>query len=584
VTALAQGNRWRLLIPIALFVIALSIRLVGIGWGLKNELHNQSYHPDEPVNWMYSQQIEPAKLKFTPGFYKYGTLYLTGLRIVSDMTAAYSGGPDPKNPDATWAFVSRCHLAGRVLGAIGGALTVLLVFLMLRRFIGLLGAGAAAALIAVAPGHVVHSRFQTVDVFATLLLVASAFFALRLIPEGEEPIPQKAFMRDLLLSAAFAGLSAGTKYTGALGLVTLLAILFLCHRPRFLKDAAIGLGVCVLAFLISTPGALLEHDKFMEDFGFEMGHAAAGHGLVFAGTSSGFLYHFGNLQSGIGTILVLIGLAGLGYAAYRRHKWAIALLVFFVPYYILIGRAQDKYMRYTFPLYLGVAAGFGYAVSAGQRKGGWGRSVVALGILGLGGVDSGGLVRTARYTAWMVGEDPRDATARGLKKEADKNPNAVVGLASDPWYWSPPLFPDAPEPRSVPLPTRMAQMAAAQHPAVTFFQPPDAPAHVFDDRLITLTKPDFVVFSTLESTPMTNLLGVDTPATFASLDKAAQTERVNRLETGKIAAGQFASFVQALSADYELADLQGEHADPVEDMQYVQPELYIWKRKAPKTP
>ncbi len=59
--------RW--LVPLLVFLAALAIRLPGIGWGLKNDLHNQSYHPDEEVIYWASQRVEPAKLKFTPGFY-----------------------------------------------------------------------------------------------------------------------------------------------------------------------------------------------------------------------------------------------------------------------------------------------------------------------------------------------------------------------------------------------------------------------------------------------------------------------------------------------------------------------------------
>ncbi|RYG42037.1 hypothetical protein EON79_19690, partial [bacterium] len=147
-------NRLRIgaFIGAGLFLFALLIRLVGIGWGLRNDLHDWSYHPDEPVIQLYSQRIEPTQGAFTPGFYNYGTFYLTTLKVASDVVAGYTGGPDPKNllGDQSLAFYSRVTLAGRILSALAGAGTVLLAFLMLRRWTGLLGGTMGALVLAVA--------------------------------------------------------------------------------------------------------------------------------------------------------------------------------------------------------------------------------------------------------------------------------------------------------------------------------------------------------------------------------------------------------------------------------------------------
>lgn len=568
--AVVRKDRGRLVLPAILFALALLLRLFGIGWGLKNDLHNQSYHPDEPLIWAVSQQLEPAKLHLTPGFYNYGTLYLTVLKVTSDMTGAYTGTPDGKDPDALWAYVSRCHLAGRIVSAVAGAGTVLVVFLMMRRFLGDFGASIGAAAILVAPAHVVHSRFQTVDVFATFLLAVGAYFALRLIPVGKEEAPPKVAMRWVILSALFVGLSAGTKYTGILGLLSLWMVLFLCRRSTFLKDAAVSLGVAILSFLVATPGALLETQAFLRDVGFEMSHTAEGHGLVFAGTANGYLYHFANLMSGIGVAILFIGLAGLVYAAYRKQYWVFALLAFFLPYYFLIGGATDKYMRYTFPLYIAIAAGFGFAMVEGHRKQGMGLAVVLLGLLGLGGVfDGRGLMGAGKDTQWMMNPDPRDAAARYLKEAANAKPDTVVGLPSDPWYWSPPLFPDSTCLRSVPFSNRMELMQRATHPRVAYFVEPGGSHHPYDSRLITETKPDYVAISSLEMMPRERL-----------------SRRTGLGDEASVVGEQFKQFWLALTRDYVVDRQFGSVTESVEDMQYIQPIVWIWKRKdeKPATP
>ena len=558
-------ERLRILIPLAVFAIALAIRLVGIGWGLKNDLHNQSYHPDEEDIFRYSQGVEPAHLKFTPGVYNYGTFYLTTLCVASDMTAAYTGSPDTKSSDSVWSYIARCNLAGRIISALAGAGTVLLVFFISLRLTNLLGGLSAAAILAVAPGHVVHSRFQTVDVMAVFLLAASALFALKLIPkEGEEPTSSKQVLKWIIASGVFAGLSAGTKYTGIIGIISLLVVLFAYRKSTFARDGLIGLAATIGAFVISCPGILLDNEAFMRDFKYEMLHTSTGHGLVFEGTANGFVYHLLNLFQGVGTFATVIGAGTLVYAAFTKKIWAIALLAFMVPYYILIGRAEVKFLRYTFPLYVGLSVGFGYAIAKGQEHKKWGRYVVGAGILAVGGLDGAGLVGTARFTGYMTAVDPRDAAAIYLKDQAKTNPAMVVGLPEDPWFWSPPLFKDSTiARRSMNPKDRDEAMRAATAPAETYYKTPEGNPTQFDKRLLTEIKPDFVTYSSFEYADPERLQG-----------------RTDVSDDGKGLAAEYKEFVEALKQGYDPDKTFGDDVLLVQDLAYVQPHVRVWKRKA----
>jgi hypothetical protein len=554
-----------LYVALGLFGFALLFRLIGIGWGLKNDLHNQSYHPDELVIFGYAQTIEPAKGKFTPGFYNYGTLYLTTLRIASDVVTGYTGGPDEKNPDSTWDWASRCHLGGRVVSALAGAGTVAVVFLLLFRFTNLFGSVFGALLVAVAPAHVVHSRFQTVDVLATFFLALSAYYALKLIP-GKEPeeVADRAAMKFALLSGLFAGLSAGTKYTGILALATLVVALLLSKRPGWIKYGAAGIGMALLAFVVTTPGILLDTAKFMKDFRYEMTHTSTGHGLVFEGTANGFLYHFVNLLVGVGPILTVMGLAGLAFAVFRKQPWALALLAFFVLYYLLIGRAEVKFLRYTFPLYISMAAGFGYLVAEAQRRQGWGRLVVALGIAGIGGLDPGGMRQAAQMTAWMAGEDPRDSAARYLKTNGA---GTSVGLVSDPWFYTPPMYPNTGVSRAVPFEARMQEMRAATDPQVVFHVPadPTVAPYDFNTDLLTVDRPERVTISSFEYGDLFRLRNVPGLSQLTQL----QVDRAKAFQT-------------QLEKDYKPEigfGGDGLLVQAVHDLEYIRPQVSIWKRR-----
>ncbi|MCH8274804.1 MAG: glycosyltransferase family 39 protein, partial [Armatimonadetes bacterium] len=261
------------------FVVAFGIRLSGIGWGLPTEYRHQSLHPDEPLIKMHADD----KPYFRPGFYSYGTSYLTFLKVAADAGRAYGWvrhGDDV--PD--WQTDRDIHLTGRVLSAIAGAATVVVVFLLLLRLTGLLGAGLGAMAMALAPGHVVHSQFQTTDVFATLLIALSAWLIVRFLDAD-------ALRPELSVAGLgiVAGLAAGTKYSGAVMILPAFAAIYLKARPQFFRLSVPLCAAFLLGFVVATPGILLEPAAFWDGFTYEVRHAAEGHGLVFVQTPSGFI-------------------------------------------------------------------------------------------------------------------------------------------------------------------------------------------------------------------------------------------------------------------------------------------------------
>ena len=294
-----------------------------------------------------------------------------------------------------------------------------------------------------------------------------------------------------------------------------------------------------------------------------MRHTSTGHGWVFAGTSPGFVYHLVNLLSGVGPVLVLLGIGGLAYAAYRRQAWAFAALAFFLPYYLLIGRAEVKFMRYTFPLDLALALGVGYVVATGHRKGGAMRFAVAAAGIGLAGIPMGGLASTIRMTGLMMAPDPRDQAIRALRQEGVSN----VGLAVDPWTWSVPLFKDAAAPLSVSWALRSEIAAAEADPKMVYYLTPAGDRTTFDPHLVTELKPDRIVITSLELPPnIERLVGSSAvPEEFRA--------QINGVE----------AFEKALDASYDRTVLFGPDGQlgefDVEDMRYIQPVLKVWKRK-----
>lgn len=548
--------KWLRWLAPAIFLVALWLRLIGIGWGLPNEIRNQSLHPDEQVIFSYALQIEPTKLDFTPGFYNYGTLYLTTLRIASDVVAGYTGGPKADDPASVWDYMKRCHLAGRIVSAVAGALTALFVFLTLRRFVGSLGASLGALLIAFAPSHTVHSRFQTVDVLAVCLLAISLWFAVRIL---DDPNPAKC----TVWAGIFAGLSAGTKYTGVLALLAILvAVALRKEQPGRLSGLAV---LCtLLAFVAATPGALLETDRFLKDVRYEMLHTSTGHGLVFEGVGSGFFYHLTNLIHGAGPAGLLLGLAGMGFALAAKSRPMAVLLAFSLPYYILIGRADVHFVRYSLPLLIVVAAGFGYAADYGHKERGWRIGFPIAALISLGMV----LMVTVGFALRMDSIDDRDAYARQFKAREDAD-TITVGIPNDPWFYSLPLIPDSAIMRGQ-MELQRQEMEAARPRVVQYFPPRLEDRVNWDIRLIDELAPDYIVFSNLEVGPVARLAEQGHPSPEVARFKAFQTRLLKKYEP-------LFSMPSGAGADRPTRMYEG--SQMVEDLAYVRPVIYLWKRR-----
>lgn len=541
-------------VGLAIFLLALGLRVFGLSWGLPDEKHEYGFHPDEPIVYAVSQQVKPALGRLTPGFYNYGTFYLSAASIATDFASSYSASIEAGPNQGTWQM-RRGILAGRWVNVLAGAGTALLVFLLLLRRTHLLGAALGGLAMAVAPAFVVHSRFQTVDVFATLWFTASLYAAMRYAENTED----RYAMRWALLAGVLAGFAAGTKYNAVLAVAALFPVAY--KAKGGVKAVLASSAVCIAGFFVTTPGVLLESARFQEHFQYEMWHTSSGHGLVFAGTSPGFLYQLSNLLEATGPAFLLIALFGLYAMVSKRSPESdsirlgfIGLLTVALLYYILIGRAEVKFLRYVFPLLPVLAIGFGFAVGYAhlQKSRAW-QVLVAVAIFAVGSM----VARTAENTQLMMSPDPRDLAATTLQNRSS------VGLVSDPWFYSPSLYPSIAAPRYASFEQRELIRAGARNPVVLRYIPANpSERQDWDVRLLEELAPDAVVFSSFEADDYDRLLG----------QKKPPAEYAGQLE-------QYRVFRDRLHQDYRLERAFGTQGSAIHDMMYIQPRIWIWRRK-----
>lgn len=410
-----DDRRWQLLLVIVLLVAA-KLRLDGIAWGLPDALKSYSYHPDEFLTVGAAYRILQTGL---PGFYNYPSLYLY-LTAVAASLGSWTG------------LIPNPYLCARLVTALMGVGAVGATFWAGRVMFGTAAGLIAAAILAIAPLHVQHSHFATVDVPSTLFVALALGFAGLILKRGS--------LRDYILAGVMAGLAAGTKYNASLVLASLIVAHYLHKRANraVSGDQRIAIAVVVMALtqVITTPGMFLQRDLFNQGMGYELRHVATGHGLVFAGTGSGFVFTLMNsLWWGLGPALAVMLVAAVAYALWRRDRNVLIILAYALPYYALISIAQVRFARYALPLYPGVAL-----LCAWMAVGVWerlkrGPRWVWAGLCGLVGVST--LFSAVALDGLFTQPDPRDRAARWIVANVSRKES--IGIIEAPWFYSPPL-------------------------------------------------------------------------------------------------------------------------------------------------
>ncbi len=427
---------------ILIFGLALGLRMWGIEWGLPDQRKIFSYHPDEGVNLIQGVLVNgEIRPHLDLGFYNYGSVYFYGWQTAVALNRACGMIRRPATGHAAPVTDSPASmiLAGRLLTAMAGALTVFVVFWLGCALFGRDVGFASASIYAVIPAGVVHSHFATVDIPATLLVSLALLFGARTLAEGK--------LRDVLMAGLFSGLAAATKYNTVLVIASPLAALFIRRKaghgiPRYATP--IMLATALVGFTIACPGIFLNWPKFSSDFLFELTKSGQGMGLLFTDTGNGWLFHLtSSLRFGLGVPLLLVSLAGVIFAFSKRTPQDWFLLSFLLFYYAAIGAAQVRFLRYVIPMFP-VLAILGGRLLFERRDGRKLSKYISTAIGSI--VILSTLVLSLALDRLMVVQDARDQALEYLASNVRQG--SVIGFARTPWFDVPPLAPEftAPSP------------------------------------------------------------------------------------------------------------------------------------------
>jgi dolichyl-phosphate-mannose-protein mannosyltransferase len=319
-----------------LTALSLALRLGNIGFGLP-----AIYRPDEDVVVGRAMGVLHGTLDPHFADWPHGHFYLSAawLALTTPLRAL---GSEPAVD----------YLAVRVLTAILGTLTVLVVFEMGRRaFCARAGLFAAAGM-SVAFLNVRDSHFATIDVPLTLacsLTLLALLISLPLAGRVGRGSRQPAFTdspsplrggsgRAYLIEGALLGLATGIKYTAAF----LVAAIVAGSRRRLVATLLVGLGV----FALTSPFLVLEPALFAHGLRSITQHLAQpGAGEI------GWIHLVRlALWQGLGPVLFLLSVAGVGVALWRRTPPDWILLSFVLATYVVLGAGSSVFVRYADPL------------------------------------------------------------------------------------------------------------------------------------------------------------------------------------------------------------------------------------------
>lgn len=314
--------------------------LYGIGWG-RVEDWNRDQMAMRPL-----QGLRPFFFHKPP----FDT-YLNHFFVLEPVHAAETIGQWITGRPQHWNHVrllgSRLFVLVLVLG------TVVLGYVISRRFFGLLAARVSSLLLGTSAGFIASAHFLSCDTPLLFFLFATLYFAQRIV--------QRGWMRDYVWAGLLAGIATATKYNGlAAGILIPVAHLLSpnclsLRRCLFHPRLFLGVALVPIGLVLGNPYAVIDWKRFRADFMYNYAVTPVyggqhGHGY------GAFLHRFGEIVGEPGVVALWILIAGgvlimLIPRLRERERVPGFLLIasFFALYYLKIGEFARMPTRFVLP-------------------------------------------------------------------------------------------------------------------------------------------------------------------------------------------------------------------------------------------
>lgn len=347
---------------IILFAAAFTFRLYGINWD--NGYH---FHPDERMLIMVADRIKFFS-QLNPDFFNYGSLPIYILVGISQIIEL-----------ATHARVANYDgmlYVGRFLSVINEMIVLILIykiteFLFEKKYMALL----AVFFYTFAFFPIQNAHFFISDTFLNLFTTLLLYV---LLLYYKKPGSKKMLAIGIVFAAALT-----TKITALVFIPIILLVFFLKNKGSFLRKIVSTVQISVLFGIISLffsfifmPYAFLKADIFFRDIVLQLQMNSDAYifpyTLQYVGTFP-YWYYIKNIAIyGLGPFIFGFFLLGIyeyfitiDFSKYKKVFKHInaetVFFIFYILYFLTVGRSAVKFMRYMLPLYpfFTIVAGYG---------------------------------------------------------------------------------------------------------------------------------------------------------------------------------------------------------------------------------
>ena len=343
-------------IPLIIFILALSIRIIGLKFDFP-----LFTHPDE--NFLMSPLIQmSAKQTLDPGTYVYPAFpsFYTNYFLINGLSHLKFG---VDYSSVYWKDPFLFFTAARWMTAIQGALIPVVAFLIGKKLKNLPFAFASALLFTFYPPYVLHSHYITVDIPLTLYIMLILLFTMNYLRTD------KKFW--LTLASVMATIATLEKYPGLLSVgIIMVAIGIKAFKKDeqgnqlgwkfFFKTTLTSASICILALLVLAPQLLIHFDTAWSQI---LNEARPNHlGSDGLGWGGNLLYYLKDFYQNSGLFIVILVVIGLVALVLMKDPNYL-LLLFGIGYWIALSVLHLHHSRWSLPMMISplFLAAFGVA-------------------------------------------------------------------------------------------------------------------------------------------------------------------------------------------------------------------------------
>lgn len=387
----------------------------------------RSYGADEQRAIIALSRIRPWEKKFDPRFYEYGGVYLYPMGL-------FFYGLSKLNwlilkPDISFYLsnpweMGRMFVCGRIFGAAGALLSVLVFFLLCGElFTDKRIVCSLTLLYGVAPGIVLWSHYLKPFSYGMLWFLLSLFAAVRFYKTEKSGW--------LYVAAAVAGLSFGTLLS--YGYVYWSVVLFVLFSGRGykwkLKNLLLTFLIFLSVFLVTNPYTLLSYRGFLQELSYLRGywHSSMSINLpvCFVGNT---------LRYGMGTMLWIVALTGTaGSLVYRSGKIDRLFFLLLLPGFLYFAFTTAQWVHYSIFLYPLFIISCGFFLERLDSK----KAVTA--VLFVAGIYT--VLYSGSYVRLLGERNTRTTAGEWVNEEIPRGSSIGLLEAPSPWRTPPFSFP-----------------------------------------------------------------------------------------------------------------------------------------------